>query len=92
MIVELDRETGDRIQQEVVAGRFSNPQELISVAVRHYLRDCDGDAEFTREEAQAAINEGLRDIAEGRVIDEAEVRRHFQEMRTEWLRSQNARL
>jgi antitoxin ParD1/3/4 len=69
MIVELDRETGDRIQQEVEAGRFTDARELVAAAVDAYLREPDVLQVYTREEIEAKIDRGLAELDAGQGID-----------------------
>jgi Arc/MetJ-type ribon-helix-helix transcriptional regulator len=81
MAIELDPKIEDRIEEEVASGRFASAQELVSIAVQRYLQHCDDDLDLTTEEVQAAIDEGLRDAAEGRLIDEEEFRRRVEELK-----------
>jgi len=82
MRIDLDKGTEELIRLEVEAGRYASPQELVGIAVRQYLDECEARREFSPEEVQAAIDEGLRDAAEGRLIDEEEFRKRVEELKT----------
>ena len=63
MNVTLNPELEKRIEDEVNSGRSAGPDEFLNRAVYHYLVARDLGEEYTPEEIDTIIAEGLDDLA-----------------------------
>jgi hypothetical protein len=77
MNVTLKPEIAILIDAEVKAGRVAGPDEFVSKAVYHYVLARDLGQEYTQEEIDRMISEGLDDIDRGDNIDGEEVFRRL---------------
>jgi len=77
MNVILKPELETLIAAEVKAGRSSDPAEFLNKAVYHYVVARDLGQEYTPEEIDRLISEGLDDIDRGDTIDGEEAFRQL---------------
>ena len=77
MNVTLNSELEKFIEDEVKCGRANDTNEFLNRAVYHYLLARDLGQEFTAEELDALIVEGLDDIERGEVVDGEEAFRQL---------------
>jgi hypothetical protein len=77
MNVTLKPELETLIAAEVKAGRSSDPGEFLNKAVYHYVVARDLGQEYTPEEIDRMICEGLNDIDQGDTIDGEEAFRQL---------------
>ncbi|HME05532.1 MAG TPA: hypothetical protein VKG25_00725 [Bryobacteraceae bacterium] len=77
MNVTLKPELETLIAAEVRAGRSSDPGEFLNKAIYHYLVARDLGQEYTPEEIDRLICEGLDDIDRGETIDGQEAFRQL---------------
>jgi len=69
MNVTLNPELEKRIEDEVNSGRSAGPDEFLNRAVYHYLVARDLGEEYTPEEIETIIAEGLDDLNRGDTVD-----------------------
>lgn len=69
MDVNLKPEIERLIENEVKSGRISDPNEFLNRAVYHYVIARDLGEEYTSEEIDRLIDEGLQDVDTGNVVD-----------------------
>ena len=79
MNVTLRPELEKLIEDEVKAGRSPDPGEFLNRAIYHYVVARDLGEEYTPEELDKMIAEGLDDIERGDTIDGEEA---FRELRS----------
>ena len=79
MNVTLKPELEKMIDDEVKAGRSTDPAEFLNRAVYHFLVARDLGQEFTPEEVDGLIAEGLDELDAGEGIDGEEA---FRQLRT----------
>ena len=79
MNVSLKPELEKLIDDEVKSGRSTNVNEFLNRAVYHYLVAWDLGEEYTREEIDRMIAEGLEDIERGDTVEGEEA---FRQLRT----------
>jgi hypothetical protein len=89
MKVNLKPELETLIAAEVKAGRSSDPGEFLNKAVYHYVVARDLGQEYTLEEIDRMISEGLDDIDRGNTIEGKEAFRQLRAFSAE-RRSQRA--
>jgi antitoxin ParD1/3/4 len=77
MDVALKPELERLIEDEVKSGRSTDPNEFLSRAVYPYVIARDLGEEYTAEEIDKMIDEGLDDIKRGDTIDGEEAFRQF---------------
>lgn len=77
MDVTLKPELEKLIADEVKSGRSSNPDEFLNRAVYHYVVARDLGEEYTPEEIDTMIAEGLEDIEQGNTVDGEEAFRRL---------------
>ena len=77
MDVTLKPELEKLIEDEVKSGRSSNPNEFLNRAVYHYVVARNLGEEYTPEEIDQMIAEGLDDIERGDTVDGAEAFRQL---------------
>ena len=77
MNVSLKPELETLIAAEVTAGRSADPGEFLNKAVYHYVVARDLGREYTQEEIDRMISEGLDDIDRGDTIDGEEAFRQL---------------
>ena len=77
MNVTLKPELETLIAAEVKAGRAADPGEFLNKAVYHYLVARDLGQEYTPEEMDAMISEGLDDIERGDTVEGEEAFRQL---------------
>lgn len=77
MRVTLKPELETLIAAEVKAGRASDPSEFLSKAVYHYVIARDLGQEYTQEEIDRMISQGLDDIERGDTVDGEEAFRQL---------------
>ena len=83
MNVNLKPELETLITDEVKAGRASDPGEFLNRAVYHYVVARDLGQEYTPEEIDRMICEGLDDIDRGDTIDGEEAFRQLRALSAE---------
>ena len=83
MNVELKPELEILIAGEVKAGRASDPGEFLNRAVYHYVVARDLGQEYTPEEIDRLICEGLDDVDRGDTIDGEEAFRQLRALSAE---------
>jgi antitoxin ParD1/3/4 len=83
MDVTLKPELQKLIEDEVESGRSTDPNEFLNKAVYHYVIARDLGEEYTAQEIDKLIDEGLDDINRGDLIDGDEAFRHLQAYRAE---------
>lgn len=83
MNVNLKPELETLIAGEVKAGRASDPGEFLNRAVYHYVVARDLGQEYTPEEIDRLICEGLDDVDRGDTIDGEEVFRQLRALSAE---------
>jgi hypothetical protein len=88
MNVILKPELETLIAEEVKAGRASDPGEFLNKAVYHYVVARDLGQEYTPEEIDRMICEGLNDIDKGDTIDGEEAFRQLRAFSAERRRQQ----
>lgn len=69
MDITLKPELKKLIEDEVKSGRSSDPNDFLNRAVYHYLVARELGVEYTPEEIDSMIAEGLDDIERGDTID-----------------------
>jgi antitoxin ParD1/3/4 len=69
MEINLKPEIEKLIQDEVKSGRIADPNEFLNRAVYHYVIARDLGEEYTPEEIDRLIDEGLQDVDTGNVVD-----------------------
>jgi antitoxin ParD1/3/4 len=79
MNVTLKPELEKLIEDEVKSGRSPDPNEFLNKAVYHYVIARDLGEEYTSEEIDRMIAEGLEDIERGDTIDGEDA---FRQLRT----------
>ncbi len=89
MNVTLNSELERFIEDEVKSGRSNDTGEFLSKAIYHYLVARDLGQEFTAQEIDGLILEGLNDIERGEVVDGEEAFRQL-DARSAERRSSNA--
>ena len=77
MNVTIAPELQKLIDDEVRSGRSASADEFLSKAVYHYVLARGLGEEYTREELEQFIAEGLQDIEAGRMIDGEEAFRQL---------------
>jgi antitoxin ParD1/3/4 len=77
MEVTLKPEFEKLIQEEIRSGRTADPNEFLNQAVYHYLLARDLGQQFTPEEMDRLIAEGLDDIERGDILDGSEAFRQL---------------
>ncbi|MBK5292148.1 MAG: hypothetical protein JJE04_10780 [Acidobacteriia bacterium] len=77
MNVTLKPELEKLIAAEVKAGRSTGPDEFLNKAVYHYVVARDLGQEYTPEEIDRMIEEGLDDVERGDTIDGEEAFRQL---------------
>ena len=77
MNVTLKPELETLVLAEVKAGRSSDPGEFLNKAVYHYVLARDLGQEYTPEEIDSLISEGLNDIDRGDTVDGEEAFRQL---------------
>jgi len=88
MNVKLKPELETLITAEVKAGRSSDPGEFLNKAVYHYVVARDLGQEYTPEEIDRMICEGLDDIDRGDTVDGEEAFRQLRALSAERRRQQ----
>lgn len=83
MDVRLKPELEKLIEDEVKSGRSTDPNEFLSKAVYHYVLARDLGEEYTPQEIDELIGEGLDDIERGEVIEGDEAIRQLRSYTTE---------
>ncbi len=83
MYVNLKPELETLIAGEVKAGRASDPGEFLNRAVYHYVVARDLGQEYTTEEIDRLICEGLDDVDRGDTIDGEEAFRQLRALSVE---------
>lgn len=79
MNVTLKPELEKLIVDEVEAGRSRDPNEFLNRAVYHFVVARDLDEEYTPEDIDKAIAEGLDDIERGDTVDGEEAFRQLRD-------------
>ncbi len=79
----LDPELEKRIEADVNSGRSAGPSEFLNKAIYHYLIARDLGEDYTREEIDSMIDEGLSDLDRGDTIDGEEAFRQLRERSAE---------
>ena len=69
MNVTLKPELEKVVEDELKAGRSTDPNEFLNKAVYHYLLARDLGEEYTLEEVDRMIDEGLEDIKRGDTVE-----------------------
>jgi antitoxin ParD1/3/4 len=77
MDVTLKPELQKLIEDEVKSGRSMDPNEFLNRAVYHYVIARDLGEEYTPEEIDKMIDEGLDDIERGNTVDGEEAFRQL---------------
>jgi len=77
MDVRLKPELEKLIEDEVEAGRSTDPNEFLNRAVYHYVLARDLGEEYTPEEIDQMIAEGLDDIERGDTVEGGEAIRQL---------------
>lgn len=77
--VSLSPEDAAFVDEQVKSGRFQSPDEVVKRALLNF-RETDQFFVATVDELNAKIEEGLRDVAEGRVLDLDEVLAELDEL------------
>ncbi len=77
MDVTLKPELEKLIDDEVKSGRSTDPNEFLNRAVYHYVIARDLGEEYTPEEIDRMIDEGLDDIERGDTVDGEEAFRRL---------------
>ena len=77
MDISLKPEIEKLIEDEVKSGRVADPNEFLNRAVYHYVIARDLGEEYTSEEIDRLIAEGLEDIDHGNVVDGEEALRQL---------------
>lgn len=77
MNVILKPEIEKLVEEEVKSGRSTDPNELLNKAVYHYVLARDLGEEYTLEEIDRLIAEGLDDIVRADTIDGEEAFRQL---------------
>ncbi len=88
MKVTLKPELEKLIEAEVKAGRSSDPGEFLNKAIYHYVVARDLGQEYSSEEIDRMIAEGLDDIDRGDTIDGEEAFRQLRAHSAERRRQQ----
>ncbi len=83
MNVTVKPEFEKRIRDEVNAGRVSDAEEFVNKAVYHYLVAKELGQDYTPEELDRMIAEGLDDIERGDTVDGEEAFRHLRALSAE---------
>jgi hypothetical protein len=83
MNVNLKPELETLIASEVKAGRAADPGEFLNRAVYHYVVARDLGQEYTPEEIDRMIREGLDDLDRGDTIDGEEALRQLRALSAE---------
>lgn len=69
MNVMLDRGTEELIQKEIESGRFHDPNDLIGVALKHFLIARELGEEYTQQEIDEKISRGIHQLQRGEGLD-----------------------
>lgn len=69
MNVMLDPKTEKLVQREIESGRFQDPNDLIGVALRHFLIARELGEEYTQQEIEEKIARGLLQLERGEGVD-----------------------
>ena len=69
MNVTLDPTTEKLVQKEIESGRFQNPDDLIGVALKHFLIARELGEEYTQQEIEEKITRGISELARGEGVD-----------------------
>jgi predicted transcriptional regulator len=75
--VTLNPEIEKVVAEEVSSGRSNDPAEFLNRAVYHYLVARELGEEYTPEQIDALIGEGLDDVERGDVLDGEEAFRQL---------------
>jgi antitoxin ParD1/3/4 len=78
MDVTLKPELQKLIEDEIKSGRSTDPNEFLNRAIYHYVIARDLGEEYTVEEIDRLIDEGLDDIRHGDTVDGDEAFRQLQ--------------
>jgi putative addiction module CopG family antidote len=70
------------IDQQVKAGRYESPEEVVAAALTRQIQD-ERMGEFLPGELDALLAEGERDIEKGATVTLDEAREHFQRRKDE---------
>ena len=90
MEIRLSPELAAVVEQDVAAGRFASAEEYVAVAVALLHEREQGWNGETLEEFNAKLEESIAQAERGELLDEAEVRRRMNAMKTEWLARRSA--
>ena len=90
MDIRLSPELAAVVEQDVAAGRFASAEEYVAVAVALLHEREQGWNGETLEEFNAKLEESIAQAERGELLDEAEVRRRMNAMKTEWLARRSA--
>jgi antitoxin ParD1/3/4 len=77
MNVTLKPELEKLVEDEVKSGRSTDPNEFLNKAVYHYVLARDLGEEYTPEEIDQMIADGLQDIERGETVDGEEALRQL---------------
>ena len=77
MDVRLKPELEKLIEDDVKSGRSTDPNEFLNKAVYHYVLARDLGEEYTPQEIDEMIAEGLDDIERGDIVDGGEAIRQL---------------
>ena len=77
MSIELDGEIERLIAEEIQTGRSGSAKEFVSRAVKHFVIARELGEEYTPEEIDLMISEGLDEIERGDTIDGEEAFRQL---------------
>jgi Arc/MetJ-type ribon-helix-helix transcriptional regulator len=69
MDVTLDPGTEKLVQKEIESGRFRNPNDLIGVALKHFLIARELGEEYTQQEIEEKISRGLHQLERREDVD-----------------------
>jgi Arc/MetJ-type ribon-helix-helix transcriptional regulator len=69
MNITLNPEVQKLIDDEVKSGRYSDPAEFLNIAVQQFVTARDQGQEFSPEEVDKLVAEGLEDLDENGGID-----------------------
>lgn len=77
MDVTLKPELQRLIEDEVKSGRSTDPNEFLNRAVYHYVIDRDLGEDYSAEEIDKMIDEGLEDFRRGDIVEGEEAFRRL---------------
>ncbi len=69
MDVSLDRETEKLVQSEIASGRFQTADALIRTALKHFLIARELGEEYTAQEIEEKIANGMAQLDRGESVD-----------------------